>query len=151
MFLPPWPSQNERLNLQTTRHKGNYSGRTRRVTGRETIPVGFALEESTSTHAQYGVGGWKWRGENIFHEHARHSRVQSCRHLANVSVAGLKSLMLFLPPKSWKTGSLLEFQLGEQMPSGDTAQHRLPRVPVLTHGIDRFNFLLFFPRIIECF
>lgn len=39
MFLPAWPSQNERLHLQTTRHKGNYSGRTRTVTGRETIPL----------------------------------------------------------------------------------------------------------------
>lgn len=150
MFLPPWPSQNERLHLQTTRHKGNYSGRTRRVTGRETIPLGTRTWgeylHSCTRWCRCFPCCWKWRGENILHEQARHSKSPVSLSPCNVSEAGLKSLML-LP----KTGSLQEFQLGEQIPSGDTAQHRLLRVPVLTHGIIRFNFLLFFSRIIECF
>lgn len=154
MFLPPWPSQNERLHLQTTRHKGNYSGRTRRVTGRETIPLrnSHLRRVLPLMHSMASVLSllleMKRRKYSSWTCKTLKSPVSSSP--CNVSEAGLKFLMLLPPPKSWKTGSLHEFQLGEQIPSGDTAQHRLLGVPVLTHGI-RFNFLLFFPRIIECF
>lgn len=157
MFLPPWLSRNERVHLQTVRHKENYSGRTQRPLGRETtLSVNSHLKRASPLMHQMVL-----LRSLLLEMKRRKYSPWTCKTFIESSLVFTLQCIWGWPkiPKSTSTFQELKNRLAPWVLAWRTDPLRRYS-PVQTpsgclvwpmESVDRFNFLLFFPRIIELF